>query len=475
DLFNDRDPRVVAAAIRASGPLLANDRVRDVLLQTAVSNDARVRFEVARRLGDIPEGTAEERINDALAAIAARDASDRWTRAAVLSSARDPLVLYDAVVSRNADGAVPFLVDLTELIGRRRDAKELAGLLARLATTGPEGGWALPILTGLGRGLGGSLEPALDVADAPTRQRLAAVFAWAAVVAGDPVSEVARRAEAVRIVALAERSFALPTLLDLAPVPDQAVRLAVVESLGRFRGDDRIGPALLAEFAAQTPAVRGAVLDALLADPGRAMQVIDAVAAGDLTAAELGPTRINALSGHPDAALREKAAAVFAPPADRQKVLGEYASVLSRAADPVRGRTVFEKNCATCHRIGGLGTQVGPDIADSRIRTPEALLVDILDPNRAIDGRYVAYSVALADGTVQTGLIAGETANAVTLAQPEGKTVTLLRDEIEELRSDGTSLMPVGLERSIPPQEMADLIAFIKNWRYLDGSVPLGE
>ena len=41
--------------------------------------------------------------------------------------------------------------------------------------------------------------------------------------------------------------------------------------------------------------------------------------------------------------------------------------------------------------------------------------------------------------------------------------------------ADGTSLMPVGIERTIPPQEMADLIAFIKNWRYLDGAVPLAE
>ena len=53
--------------------------------------------------------------------------------------------------------------------------------------------------------------------------------------------------------------------------------------------------------------------------------------------------------------------------------------------------------------------------------------------------------------------------------------MTLARDEIEELRSNGVSLMPEGLEQNIPPQDMADLIAFIKNWRYLDGRTPLGE
>ncbi len=52
--------------------------------------------------------------------------------------------------------------------------------------------------------------------------------------------------------------------------------------------------------------------------------------------------------------------------------------------------------------------------------------------------------------------------------------VTLLRQDIEELRSTGVSLMPEGLEKNIDKQQMADLIAFIKNWRYLDGRTPLG-
>jgi putative heme-binding domain-containing protein len=69
-------------------------------------------------------------------------------------------------------------------------------------------------------------------------------------------------------------------------------------------------------------------------------------------------------------------------------------------------------------------------------------------------------------------VIASETATSVTLRQPEGKEVTLLRSDIEELKSNGVSLMPIGLEKNISVEQMADLISFIKNWRYLDGSVP---
>lgn len=475
-LLDVEDPRAVATWVRSVAPYA--EIASTILQKLAESENARVRFEVARAVSGPWTTTDLEQTPESveiLATVAARDAADRWTRAAILTSTADPLALYDAVVERNADGAVPFLVDLAELIGRRDNEEELGQFLSRLASTGPEAGWALPILTGLGRGLGGTLEPALAAAPDRDRQRLAAVFAAQAAIANDDTASVDKRIEAVRVLALAERSFALPSLLELASVDQQSVRIAVVGALGRFRNDDRIAPALLEEFGTQTPAVRNAILTALLADPGRATAVIDAVEAGEVSAAELGATRISALRKHRDTAVRERVNAVFVPPADRQQVLDDYADVVHTNGDPERGQAVFKQHCATCHRIAGFGTQVGPDIADSRTRTPEALLTDILDPNRAIDGRYVAFSVVLTDGTTQTGLIESETSSAVTLAQPDGKTITLLRDEIEVMHSDGMSLMPVGLEKSIPKQEMADLITFIKNWRYLDGTVPLGE
>ena len=118
---------------------------------------------------------------------------------------------------------------------------------------------------------------------------------------------------------------------------------------------------------------------------------------------------------------------------------------------------------------------MGPNIADSYALKPAQLLTDILEPNRAIDGNYFAYTVVTTDGRVLSGIISNETATALTLRQPEGKSVTLLREEIDEIESTRTSLMPVGLEKDITLAEMADLIAFLINWRYLDGSIPLAD
>ena len=116
---------------------------------------------------------------------------------------------------------------------------------------------------------------------------------------------------------------------------------------------------------------------------------------------------------------------------------------------------------------------MAPDISDTRRWTPQQLLLSILDPNRAVDSNYFSYSVVTNSGVVHTGLVASETPTAVSLRQPEGKTVRLLRSDIEVVKSNGISLMPEGLEKNVSREQMADLLSFLKNWRYLDGRIPV--
>ena len=116
--------------------------------------------------------------------------------------------------------------------------------------------------------------------------------------------------------------------------------------------------------------------------------------------------------------------------------------------------------------------EVGPSIADLRTKTLEQVLVDVLQPNKAIDNNFISYTVVTDDGLQYVGIVVADTPGSVTLKMPDGKTVSVLKTEIDEMSSNGVSLMPEGLERNIPPQEMADVISFVKNWRYLDGAVP---
>ncbi len=256
---------------------------------------------------------------------------------------------------------------------------------------------------------------------------------------------------------------------------DQELRTAAIAALARQAGAEH-WPPLLDGFSSDTPAGRRAILDGLLSNAARTKLLLDAIEAGRIKPSELDPLQAKRLTDSRDRGIKERADRLFAAatPEERVKALAAYQPVLSMPADPKRGSAVFEKNCAACHKIGDIGVNVAPDISDSRTKTAAQILTDILQPNRAIDNNYLGYSVRLVDGTVATGILTTETATSITLRQQGGKDLVVARGDIDELISSGLSLMPEGLERQIPPQDMADLVSFIKNWRYLDGKTPLG-
>ena len=142
-------------------------------------------------------------------------------------------------------------------------------------------------------------------------------------------------------------------------------------------------------------------------------------------------------------------------------MLAAYDDCLSLSSDAERGRAVFRANCASCHRVEGVGHEIGPNLASMKSRGAEAILVNVLDPNREVNPLYVNYVCVTEDGRTMTGMLAAETATSVTLRRAEGAEDTVLRSDIEELRSLGQSVMPEGLEKQVAPQAMADLITYL--------------
>src|SRR5205807_8363008 len=92
-----------------------------------------------------------------------------------------------------------------------------------------------------------------------------------------------------------------------------------------------------------------------------------------------------------------------------------------------------------------------------------SLLTAVLDPNRSVEARYINYVAVTKNGLTLTGVLASETGNSVTLLGPDGKQQVILRTDLEELVSSNKSAMPEGLEKDLRPQDLADLIAFIRS------------
>jgi len=213
-----------------------------------------------------------------------------------------------------------------------------------------------------------------------------------------------------------------------------------------------------------SPKGRVSVLDCMLSSSFSTRILLDRIDAKQIAAAEIDSIRRTKLTDHPEPAIRERARKLFstATAPDRAKVVNEYWIQQFKAGDAKMGAKIFAKQCAVCHKFGGQGNDVGPDLASVKDRSPEALLVAIFDPNRAVEARYLNYVAVTKSGQTLTGILAQETGNSITLVAADGKKHDLLRTDLESLASTGKSLMPEGIEKELPPRDFADLIEYLK-------------
>jgi putative membrane-bound dehydrogenase-like protein len=460
--LTDPNAEVRESVIAAVEPLVGVfPKVAAAMLALADDADARVRFQAALALGN----WRDRRAGEALAKLARRDGNDPWTRAAILTSAVPHVPTLLAELLGGKPGPPPALVErLLAMVGSLPDRGGMDSLVRSIGEPAEQGGryapWQFAGLAGLlEAGKRSQKLAALDV-----DPRFARLWEAARQLVGDDNASDTARLPAVRLLAYAaarnagdrDRLFAL-----LRPQVSIELEQAAVAALARTN-DPKIGEMLVRDWKTHSPQIRGAILDAILSRGSWTSSLLSALEDGCVPPAEIDPARRQLLLSRRNGAQRSRAEAVFAHQATpRQAVVDSYRSALGMKGDEARGAAVFKKLCASCHRLGNEGVEVGPDLATLTDKSPEALLVAVLDPNRAFETKYTSFNVATTDGRVLNGLIASESATAVTLRRQDGKEDVLLRSQIEDMAASGQSLMPEGVEKDLKPRDLADLIAFL--------------
>jgi putative membrane-bound dehydrogenase-like protein len=461
--LGDAHPEVRRNAIRAGAGLLADPGIGEAVLRLAADPDARVRLQVALSLGDWDD----PRGGRALATLARQADDDPWLRSAILSSSvpHAATLLADLFADPGPSGAsTPILESLMATAAAQPGPRGLAGLFEVIARPrGRDGAFSTGqfaalagLLDALGRSRGG--------ATGDTLERVAPLLAAARQVVDDPGAPEEARLSAARLLgrdpAAADADLKRLRAL-LGPHVAARLQAAAVAALART-ADPRVPEILLADWKAQAPAQRIAIIDTLASRDAWAAALVAALERRDVRPAEIGPAVRRRLLGHRDRALRGRAELVFAGAASgRRDVLERYHAALAVSGDPTAGAGVFRKLCVACHRFAGEGIELGPDLAALTDKSSESLLIAILDPNRAFEAKYAEFLVQTTDGRVLGGLIAAESSNSVTLRRQDGKEDVLLRGEIEAVASTGQSVMPEGLEKDLSPRDVADVIAYL--------------
>jgi putative heme-binding domain-containing protein len=281
--------------------------------------------------------------------------------------------------------------------------------------------------------------------------------------ATDEKRKPADRAAAVAVLALGPADAALAVMKSLVDNRQpQEVQSAALAGMARLN-DRGVAAVILEAWPTLSPRLRAQATEGLFARTDRLQALLDAIEAGNFKAADVEPARAQQLQAHADPKLRERAKKLLSGVklGRRQDVVAAHRDVLAMKGDPKRGKEHFKKVCAACHRIEGVGHEIGANLATFKNRGAEAILANVLDPNREVNPQYVNYTLLTDDGRTITGMIDAETANSVTLKRAEGATDTVLRANIDELIASGLSIMPEGLEQQLDKQALADLIAYL--------------
>ena len=493
-LLKDPEAGVRKNAIQLSEQFLDDPGIRNALLALQDDTDAKVRFQLLCTLGSVNESEAVQVRNKLLF----RDINDKWVQVAALSGSSFQTASLLQVVLDSFRTEVPayssMVQRLSAMIAADKNHATIHELIQK-SIGGQTSEWSTAVLEGLAQGLKSHKKytvskldqdiliktffnhPSLDLRNAslsllkvielPDKSlKKSAIQKALSIMINQTKSEVVRVA-AIQFIALDDPALHKNILTQLiVPREPSSIQSAAIRVLSAVK-DTSLSQYLLQQWPALSPRVQDDAMNVFLTDTTRITLLLDAIEKGKVQPGAVGWQRSVRLMNHSNLKLRTKARKLLSQTdEERAAVTREYQQALTLQGDPEKGKQVYMKNCGACHQVRGeAGNNFGPDLGSIHNWSRDAIMVNILAPNLSISSGYGLWDVEQRNGESFQGIISSETATAITLKNAALETKTINRSDIKSLKAINLSAMPVGLEKQITQQQMADLLAFLKEVR----------
>lgn len=151
----------------------------------------------------------------------------------------------------------------------------------------------------------------------------------------------------------------------------------------------------------------------------------------------------------------------------KKRQLGPLADKVIASGNAANGEKHFKAGkgtCIACHKIGDTGRAIGPDLTKiGAIRTERDLLESILFPSNTLARDYEAHIIETSDGQQTLGVIKSHTAEGLLITDIAGQEKTIAHQLITGDTTLATSLMPMGLDQTMPEAELLDLVAWLRS------------
>lgn len=172
--------------------------------------------------------------------------------------------------------------------------------------------------------------------------------------------------------------------------------------------------------------------------------------------------------------MAEVSSIIFQNPEQATRVLaGDYfthaskssplsvSEITSLEGDPAKGKLVYQGNCATCHRIGDEGRNIGPDLSMIGAKLDEEGLLDaITNPSAGVAFGYEMWLITLKDGTVASGFLQAD-GPTVVLEGMQNEAYNIPSEAIASRKRFSRSIMPEPAELNMTETDVANLTAYL--------------
>jgi len=290
------------------------------------------------------------------------------------------------------------------------------------------------------------------------------------IVADDKIP-IEQRAAAVRLLGWGE---SMPVRVEkwigcLGPNLPPAVQEVAFDLMLQGSNDDVLEQ-VFDRWRGLGPSMRTLISNRMLQQTKWILRFLNAIELGKIRTTDIDASSIQSMRNTWNREVQTRAVKIFgnAEVGDRSKVVESYIQEVSsmkstsKGTDVEEGRKAYHQHCAVCHSAKEDVPALGPNLSSLSDFSVRNLMTGILDPNRAVDGKYKQYLIRTEDDITLAGVIVQESSASVTLATADGKRHTLERTSIAEFKDQGISLMPEGFERQLPPESMRQMILYLQ-------------
>ena len=271
---------------------------------------------------------------------------------------------------------------------------------------------------------------------------------------------------------VAARDVKLPDVLR-GLLREKTLRREALRALGAFE-DTKTSSAIFKIYRKLDTAGKRDALTTLASRVSFAKALMAAVAQGVVKANELPADIVRQLRAHGVKDINEMLDKVWgvsrSTPAAKLAEIAKYKKLLeakvNRPDNLPRGRALFQRTCAQCHKLYGEGGEIGPDITGSNRNNLDYLLTNMIDPNAEIPNDYRTAILRTKDNRILVGVIRRSEGPSVTIATPTEE-VTLAKGDVAAIDPQNFSMMPEGLVLALKLDELRDLVAYLRGTRQL--------